>query len=447
MKLYLNDYLKSYAKDKPIRMHMPGHKASGRFCKLFPTGKKDITEIESKGLYSAIENAHKDLRSIYGVGFVKILTDGATSGVLSMINAVKDLGDSLIVQKSSHKSVYNALEINGIKPIFTKSSLTEGLYDLPSAEETAKLLDANKNAIGVLYTYPDYYGRTFDLCEIAKEVHDRGKILLIDNSHGGHFAFMDKVVYAGAHADIWVDSLHKVFSTLNQGALLMAKDKKWQDKLEESAQKFITTSPSYPIMASCEYGVKERLEEKISALKLEKIIEKQVEKLKESKIYTLVGQDLFKIVINVEKSRLDRVELLKKLEKAKIYYELFDGKYMIFMLSAKTKKSQVKKLCKVLKSVRRKDEPLKTDKQNLELKTKLDYISALKLPSEEIDLTSSEKRVLATNCGITPPCYPLAVAGEVITSELIETLLDATNKNKAFGVINGKIKVIKKENL
>ena len=55
--------------------------------------------------------------------------------------------------------------------------------------------------------------------------------------------------------------------------------------------------------------------------------------------------------------------------------------------------------------------------------------------------------MLATNCGITPPCYPLAVAGEVITSELIEMLLDAINKNKAFGVINGKIKVIKKENL
>jgi arginine/lysine/ornithine decarboxylase len=47
----------------------------------------------------------------------------------------------------------------------------------------------------------------------------------------------------------------------------------------------------------------------------------------------------------------------------------------------------------------------------------------------------------AENAGVTPPCLPVVVAGEIISVQAAELL--ATAKN-TFGINNGKIKVVKR---
>jgi arginine/lysine/ornithine decarboxylase len=47
----------------------------------------------------------------------------------------------------------------------------------------------------------------------------------------------------------------------------------------------------------------------------------------------------------------------------------------------------------------------------------------------------------AENAGITPPCLPVVVAGEIISVQAAELLMSAKN---TFGINSGKIKVVKK---
>ena len=47
----------------------------------------------------------------------------------------------------------------------------------------------------------------------------------------------------------------------------------------------------------------------------------------------------------------------------------------------------------------------------------------------------------AENVGITPPCIPVVVAGEIITAQAVELI---KNSPATFGLVGGKIKVVKK---
>ena len=85
-----------------ISFHTPGHKTAGW----------DVTELDYTDNLSApngcIAEAEKDIAEILGAHKSFILTDGSTSGVLSMLYAAKSLGVKRILTcESAHKSVFN----------------------------------------------------------------------------------------------------------------------------------------------------------------------------------------------------------------------------------------------------------------------------------------------------------------------------------------------------
>jgi arginine/lysine/ornithine decarboxylase len=421
---------------------MPSHKGAKDFNKIFPLATFDITEIEDGGLYSSIENAKADLKEILGAGAVEILSTGASVGVLSAVYSVKDLGDSLIINRSAHKSVYNALKLSNLEPIVCANGFENGLPKLPTAKETAKALDQNPNAVGVLYTYPDYFGRTFDIKAIKKEVEKRGKLLIIDGAHGGHYAFLEGLVYAGEYADIWIDSLHKTASTLNQGALILAKDEKYQDRISGAVEIFNTTSPNYPIIASCEYGVKELNENKLALSKFNSLVNEIKLKLTNLGVSLVENNDPYKITVDLLKSGININELLTGLNEKNIYYELFDGeRFILFMPSIKTKKGELKTLykvfakCSVLGKSEFAEEKISVPKK------RAGYLESLCAETEEVEIEKSTGRICAENAGVFPPCYPIIICGEEINKSVVKKLIKAESENKAFGVKNGKIKV------
>ena len=70
MKTPIYDFLASFAKGDPVRLHMPGHKGVGKLGERF-----DITEVSgADSLYGAdgIIKESEDIASDHG----KILTDG-----------------------------------------------------------------------------------------------------------------------------------------------------------------------------------------------------------------------------------------------------------------------------------------------------------------------------------------------------------------------------------
>ena len=71
---------------------------------------------------------------------------------------------------------------------------------------------------------------------------------------------------------------------------------------------------------------------------------------------------------------------------------------------------------------------------------KFSYLTALTFAVQEVPLEKAAGKVCARNAGVTPPCFPLVIAGEVIGKETAECLKRAKS---TFGVKNGKISVIK----
>ena len=440
--LHIAQCLANYAKSDCVRLHMPGHKGKG-YSELSGAFAYDITELSfSDNLADAsgvIDLAQKDIAEICGAKKSFILTGGSSLGVLSMVYAVKNRGKKMVIARSSHKSIFNALALCGIEPIFLNEVMVNGL---PQAtfENECLLEKLDNDVIGALITSPNYFGNAFDLKKIANLLHKQGKLLLVDGAHGAHFVFDSPSLYPAKYADLWVDGAHKTLFTLTQGAILHLNDLSLENQVKNALSIFSTSSPSYPIMSTVESGVKTFEEIKKQHI-TEFLIAKDMVKncITNKGFFVLTSDDPLKMTIDL-KGMARGNEVAKILEQNNIYIELYNDDYLLFMLSYKFDIKSANKLIEALLQI-------KTNKRERSfLKSyfptrKIGYINAILADSELIEISSASGRVCAENAGIFPPCYPIILAGEVFDNSVISRLL----AENTFGCYGNKVKVVKEE--
>lgn len=451
--------LQENAKKKHLSFHTPGHKAGGW----------DITELSfSDNLscpHGVLRDAEREIADVLGSAASFILTDGSTAGIFSMLQAsgVKRLA----VPRLSHKSVFNACRLLGVKIVFIETPMVK---KIPLQPPRAELNEKLKQADALLLTSPDYYGNLVNLKEARALCEIEGKLLLIDGAHGGHL-HSDKEHYAGAYADLWVDGVHKSLPALTQGAVVSARTPALARKLKEAVDVFRTTSPSYPIMASVEYAVKyprnEALEEAVC--KLVAAYPAQFHFGGDwTKLCAIFGPYAF--------------TAQKRLEKKGVYAEFCDGNILMFYLSPATKLKNFTKLKKQLlpllsaasilsdggsaafgqapKDIQRlarllQREEAESDCTDLEGEEKEEAAQNVFSPlsdgekqgedfskeqTEWVSFTDAAGRIAAKTCGLFPPCTPLIRAGERITEEKIRLLRRADH---CFGVDDGRLCVFR----
>ena len=293
-----------------ISFHTPGHKQRG----------EDITELSySDNLLSphgVIAAAERDIAEILGAERSFILTDGSTCGVFSMLYALKRQGArALAFPVSSHRSVYNACRVLGLKAVLIPQGTEKGIPLQPRAEDLEAAL---READALLLTSPDYYGFAAPMFA-AREICDTHACpLLIDGAHGSHLHFTD--MHASKYADMWVDGVHKSLPAMTQGAVVSARNAQWAAALSEGVRSFRTTSPSYPIMASVEEAVKWPRNE---------AIERAAEAFK--KKYNAVRNDDWSKLLFLFGECADEAQ--EMLASNGVYPEFNDGNYLMFYLS------------------------------------------------------------------------------------------------------------------
>ena len=427
------------------RFHVPGHKGDKEFCELFPDAIIDVTELsysdnlfDPKGIIAA---AQSDLAEIVGAKKSYILTGGSSSGVLSMIRAAAKKGSKIIVPRNSHASVWNACELFGLQPVIVQGEEKNGLVSAPSPEIIERLMESDSSISCMVATSPDYFGFFAPLKEYAEIMKKRGGYLLVDGAHGAHLALeKGRVGHAGLYADIWVDGAHKSLPTLTQGALVSTNRDELVAPLEKALAIFRTTSPSYPIMASVEYGFKYYKKNEKAII----LAKAAVTNFRESfKRLVLPSDDWTKIVVDFSKAGISADKAAQALEKEGIFFELQAGSFVLFYASPCTTESDMSELSNVLEKILG-DDSLKGGNERLSLpKTGGDcaFDFAVNAPRELIAIGDAEGRTCAANAGATPPCIAVVAAGEIVTRGAIETLLAAKN---TFGVTDGKIWVVKK---
>lgn len=427
---HIAQMLLSAQKSHRLSFHTPGHKI----------GAEDITELAFSDNLSCpkgcIFEAERDIAGVFGAKKSFILTDGSTSGVLSMLYAVKALGAKKIAfPESSHKSVWNGCAVLGLTPLvlsaktWQKIPLPATMYAL-SGENLALC----KEADALLFTSPDYYGNVCDLAALRAFCDREKKFLLIDGAHGAHLHF-EKTLHAGSVADLWVDGAHKSLPALTQGAVVSAKTERLAEKLRDGVDVFRTTSPSYPIMASVEYAVKyprnERLENAVKAFQIRWSMKKG------GRVYE--NEDWTKLCVVFGEWAFD---VDKILQSEGVYCEFCDGNVIMFYLSTATTARDFDKLTKRLEKLFS-AYPLPDFALDKETEEYADIESASAgLQTEWVDLKASGNRVCARNCGLFPPCVPLVKAGEKITDEHVALLAKADN---VYGLFEGKICVYQSE--
>ena len=401
-----------------LSFHTPGHNGG-----IVLDSRLDVTELSfSDNLLSAtgaIKESQNEVAKAYGVERVLYSTAGATTLILTVIRALRKKG-AFLIYGDAHKSVYNGLRINGVKSYFYKGKDLEKAID----DTQAKV---------VICTSPNYFGSVLNLAKISNVCKDKGVILVVDASHGAHFAFSSKLpISATEYAPLVIHSQHKVMKTLTGGASLCYKAE-YEKELLTAFRELHTTSPSYLILTSIESAVKECAEsgEELYAKAIEEI--ESFTKKETTNYKVIKTDDPTRLVIEV---KCDGEWVSKQLEREGVYAETVYGNKIVFIVTPYNAKG-LTRLAEVLGVC-----DYSTPYNEIVIEEKEELIElVLDGECEEISLDDCVGRVSYREVGLYPPGVPVIVPGEKISREKAEFLKD--NLNITFGLEKASIVVLK----
>lgn len=251
-----------------ISFHVPGHKY-GQAQKNggYPQESHfllDTTELpgtdnlhEPEGM---IREAQERARAFYGSQETLFLVNGTTSGILAMILAALEPGDTLLMGRDCHQSAYHGAylaqaRIRWLIPDYDTDTLLNLGIRKAAVEESLK---AHPEIRAVVLTYPTYFGVCSDIQGIAEVCRAHQVLLLVDEAHGAHFPLSPELPVSAlsAGADVCVQSTHKTLPALTQSSMLhIGSNRIDRDKLRWMLRMVQSSSPSYLLMQSLDQAV------------------------------------------------------------------------------------------------------------------------------------------------------------------------------------------------
>ncbi|MGI6732230.1 MAG: aminotransferase class I/II-fold pyridoxal phosphate-dependent enzyme [Anaerovoracaceae bacterium] len=475
----IGGFLNNHAKKDTVSFHMPGHKGSSLYKRfhlddfLGNLVNWDVTEIKgADNLFQAegiIREVEEQYANLYNVEKSYLLINGTSGGIIAAILASVPKGKKLIMARNCHKSVFNALTLADIQPVYAYPELNEefGISGAISPEEIETLLKENPEAEAVILPSPNYYGICSDIESIAKVVHKYHKVLIVDQAHGAHLSMFRKYGDHGlpmsaeeAGADIVINSIHKTLASFTQSAVLNLNSNRVKPfLLEDKLQCIQSTSPSYILMASLDanaYLMREHgqqlMEEWAESLDY---FYKEAREIKGLKfIDKIPGMDWTKINISFDAFGITGDELEKILmEKYNIYIELFTGDLVMCMTGVGNRKEDYQKLLKALNeiSMSNLDSPKKGLGDHLErealhkkaaqgvaqgpTKAKRPDLYPIPRTRKQIPLEEADGLICASSIIPYPPGIPFVCPGEKIDRDAIEYIKSLREKGeKVIGI-------------
>ncbi|MCH6267901.1 aminotransferase class I/II-fold pyridoxal phosphate-dependent enzyme [Neobacillus citreus] len=450
MKTPLYDALIKHEFRKPVSFHVPGHKyglifdanAQEHFKQILKLDATELTGLDDfHSPEGAILEAEDLLTQLYQSKKSYFLVNGSTVGNIAMILTACSEDDTVLVQRNSHKSVLNAIQLAKARPIFLEPEYDQE-WMVPSGISVETVKEAIRrypNAKALILTYPNYYGVVYDLQGIIQEAHGHNIPVLVDEAHGPHFIlgrpFPASAVQLGA--DIVVQSAHKTLPAMTMGSFLhfnscLLDNKKIKGYLEM----FQSSSPSYPIMASLDLarGYLAAYEQRdLEFLQSEiSLFKRDLADVSAIKVLDYPNQqgDLLKITLQ-SRSKLSGFELQQRLEEYSIYTELADPNNLLFilpLLKDEQKYSFRETAAKINEAL--KDIFYDCDEEKEEIQLSNNRISELAIPFKkmgdyeewEISISEAEDKVCAETIIPYPPGIPLLLKGERITAEKLSRL-------------------------
>lgn len=262
--------LDKYKDENIVPMHMPGAKRNKELIELYMGDmgnpyEKDITEINGfDNMHNAetiIKDAFDEAAELYGADESWYLVNGSTAGNMSAICGVTHKNDVVIMARNCHISVYNAVILNELNPVYIYPGYDEeyGYYKGITLKEIKFIVDKyssdhDRNDIkAVILTSPTYEGNVSDIKSIAEYLHQYNIPLIVDEAHGAHFNFSESFPQSAVKsgADVVINSVHKTLPSLTQTAIMHINYGIVDvERIRRYWNIYQSTSPSYILMSS-----------------------------------------------------------------------------------------------------------------------------------------------------------------------------------------------------
>ncbi|GAA0078643.1 aminotransferase class V-fold PLP-dependent enzyme [Clostridium sp. CTA-5] len=467
-KLPLLNELLNYHEEKNLLLSMPGNKCGLGFLKD-DIGKKfanrlgyiDITEVDPlDNLHcpeGVIKEAQELLSKTYNSKKAYFMVNGSSGGNLASIFDAFDEGDEVIVERNCHKSIYNGLILRKLKVTYIEPVIDfeKDIFFPPNRENIYNALERCNNPKGIILTYPNYFGISYDIEDIIKDLKQRGLSIIIDAAHGAHYGISERLPKdIFSLGDYVVLSAHKTLPALTQGSYLLVN--KEESNIEFYLKAFMTTSPSYLIMASLDYARYyldkygredyenlinrcEKWKDRISSLNKVMILSKK-------NLQDKYDIDTTRYVILLPEGYSGH-KLLDYLRENKIQSEMSFSRGIVLILSPFNTENDFEHIYNVIEkldlAILKNDNEVNAKYYSLIPDKKLDPHEVFKAKGIHCRIEESEGRISKNMIIPYPPGIPLVCPGEVISKDAINIIKDyILNKKSIIGVENSTVEVV-----
>lgn len=433
----LNEKLDQYLREDYYPFHMPGSKRTNILRDDIPY-KRDLTEIygfdnlnDPQDIFCQME---EKLADIYQVEDAIISTNGSTSGILSTIRALTYDNKNILIQRSSHKSVYNAIELNNLKSDYINVVLNNvgAIIDIDYEDLEDKL---SKKKYGVIIvTSPSYEGYYLNLEKIYEITRKNSTPLIVDMAHGSH-----SILYGNYnnYFDIAITSFHKNLSALTPSSAVLINNMDYSKEIRRNMAIFQTSSPSYVILQSIDEMIDKFTEFYHMYSDLGKNLDEIYKlNLNHLKIINHDKKDKSKILISTANTNIDGFILKEMLRDRKIEIEMSYPTYALLIASIFDSKIGFDRLQSALIDI---DNSIKYSRNN--------FYFAYKIPKKSMEISETigkEKSAISIGdsagkiCGqfvyAYPPGIPILSPGEVIDKDIISTMKYMTDHQTKLNI-------------
>lgn len=492
----LLEHLIQFSKQKPLSLHVPGHRNGDVYRQLTDVlphteyedlikymGKLatiDVTELShTDDLHdpeTVIKDAQDATAKLYGADHSYFLVGGSTAGNLALILSICNTNDYIIVQRNVHKSIINGCKLAGANVVFLNPEYEPitNIAVVPSVETVRQALIKYPQAKAVFLTNPNYYGISADLTDYVSLVHHHHIPLLVDEAHGAHYGIAPFAPTSALSvgADAVVQSMHKTLPAFTMGAVLHVQGQYLQqENIQQQLSIIQSSSPSYVIMASIDaaratlesYGDTWFLQTYHIVNKLTNWLNKEqlclrVEQLASEESF--YKQDPYRMLLFDHSNTVTGHQLQKMFESKMIWVEMSNEKYVVFVWHMNATKQQCELIQHAILEIHQEISRINTSQQCISnsnistLKNPIDLavsnaVKLQRLPSqrqvEVISLLDAAGRQSAEMVIPYPPGIPILYEEEIIQARQLDYIIGLNNSGARFQgsstISNGMIKV------
>ncbi|HBN82213.1 MAG TPA: arginine decarboxylase [Clostridiales bacterium] len=449
--------LEEFKKARIVPFDVPGHKRG--------KGNKELTEFLGEKCMSVDVNSMKPLDNLchpvsvireaeelaaeaFSAAHAFFMVNGTTSAVQAMLLSTLKRGDKIILHRSVHRSVINALILCGAVPIYVNPQIHPklGIALGMSVQDVSDAIDQNPDAKAVLMNNPTYYGICSNVKHITELAHKKGMKVLVDEAHGTHFYFGDNlpVTAMAAGADMASVSMHKSGSSLTQSSFLLCGKNINANYVRQVINLTQTTSGSYLLLSSLDISRRSLvLNGRATYATVKEITEYAREEINQIGDYYAFSSELIngdsiydfdatKLSVNTTETGLAGIEVYDLLrDEYDIQIEFGDLGNILAYVTLGDNHKMIERLIGALSEIRRR---YKKDKAGM---IKHEYINPIVVTTpqeafysdmDSIALENSAGRVSGEFIMAYPPGIPILAPGERITEEIIERILYSKKK-------------------